>query len=70
MKNMLIISIILSTFALTACDNAEQKRREECTKARNDGTDAVMGRVDKSVGQAASKKWDELKCHSSDVITH
>lgn len=70
MKSLLIVSIILSTLALTACDNAEQKRREECTKAQNDATDALIGRVDKSVGAAGRKKWNELNCHQNDVITH
>lgn len=70
MKKAFIVTLILSAFTLTACDNAAQKRREECTKAQNDATDALVGRATSQVGHAAREQWDKLGCHQTDVITH
>lgn len=36
MKKIFIATLILSSLALTACDNSATKRKEECTKAQHD----------------------------------
>ena len=67
-----IIATLLSVFALTACDNAAQKRRQACTDAQNTISDILMARhgADKSKYDSAKKTWDDLQCHQTDVITH
>ena len=72
MKKVFIATLVLSVFALTACDNAAQKRRQACTDAQNTTTDFLHHRpgTDNAKYDAALKKWDELQCHQSDVITH
>jgi hypothetical protein len=72
MKNTFIITLLLSVFALTACDNTEQKRRQACTEAYNTINDILIARpgVDKSKYDSEKKTWDDLQCHRSDVITH
>lgn len=67
---LLTLTLVITTTALSGCDNAAQKRREACTEARNTATDSSHGRVDKDKGNEAYKTWDTLKCHQSDVITH
>lgn len=69
MKKIFIATLILSSIALTACDNSANKRKEECTKAQNDMYNAFFTmKEDKSVGVAARKKWNDLNCQQSDVI--
>ncbi|WP_235424045.1 hypothetical protein [Citrobacter koseri] len=68
MNKILLIALMASVFTLTACDNAAQKKREECTKANREIEDAFFLRVDKSVGHAAQEKWKELQCTNADII--
>ncbi|WP_436883102.1 hypothetical protein [Enterobacter asburiae] len=72
MKKVFIATLVLSVFALTACDNAAQKRRQACTDAQNTTSDFLHNRpgTDSAKYDAAINKWKELQCHQSDVITH
>lgn len=72
MNKVFIVTLMLSAFALTACDSAEQQKRQACTDAQNTTTDFLHHRpgTDNAKYDAALKSWNDLQCHRSDVITH
>lgn len=76
---LMLVSVVGASALLSGCDNAEQKKSEACTQARNDADDGVISHPNDTPEQAAAARkkehdavntWETLKCHESDVIHH